>query len=266
MPPPTPPSASSSRTLRPPKNPPHHPHPRRRIHPLPPLLRHLPPLLHLSRRLSPCRHRLRGLPPQPRTPPPGRLRRRPRRPPLGPGPSLAPRPRGLLQVLPLGKQRGGNIAYFATLCALDHDLSPLKILGIFMNVPYFSGSQRSDSELRLVNDRILPLPANDLMWSLSLPEGADRDHVYCNPTAAESAYGNKIGRLPACFINGYGGDPLVDKQKEFAKILEARGVRVEKRFVEDGYHAVEIFDETKALALAQNIKNFVLSLTSEFSN
>jgi len=90
--------------------------------------------------------------------------------------------------------------------------------------------------------------------------------VYCNPTAAESAYGNKIGRLPACFINGYGGDPLVDKQKEFAKILEARGVRVEKRFVEDGYHAVEIFDETKALALAQDIKNFVLSLTSEFSN
>ncbi|QCE02868.1 gibberellin receptor GID1 [Vigna unguiculata] len=144
-------------------------------------------------------------------------------------------------------------------------LSPLKILGIFMNVPYFSGSQRSDSELRLVNDRILPLPANDLMWSLSLPEGTDRDHVYCNPTAVEFAYGNKIGRLPACFINGYGGDPLVDKQKEFAKILEARGVRVEKRFVEDGYHAVEIFDETKALALAQNIKNFVLSLTSEFS-
>ncbi|WVZ16450.1 hypothetical protein V8G54_009432 [Vigna mungo] len=165
----------------------------------------------------------------------------------------------------MGSSAGGNIAYFAALRALDHDLSPLKILGIVMNAPYFSGSQRSDSELRLVNDHIVPLPANDLMWSLSLPEGADRDHVYCNPTSAEAVHREKIGRLPACFINGYGGDPLVDKQKELAKILETRGVRVEKRFVEDGYHAVEIFDEAKALALVQNVKNFVLSLASQSS-
>jgi len=103
------------------------------------------------------------------------------------------------------------------------------------------------------------------MWALSLPEGADRDHVYCNPTAAEAAHADKIGQLPACFINGYGGDPLVDKQKEFVKILEARGVRVEKRFVEDGYHGVEIFDQAKALALTQNIKNFILSVISQSS-
>jgi len=103
------------------------------------------------------------------------------------------------------------------------------------------------------------------MWSLSLPEGADRDHEYCNPTAAEAAHGEKIGQLPACFINGYGGDPLVDKEKELVKILEARGVRVEKRFVEDGYHIVEIFDEAKALVFYQDIKNFVFSFTSQSS-
>ena len=55
-------------------------------------------------------------------------------------------------------------------------------------------------------------------------------------------------------------------REDFGGAWRARGVRVEKRFVEDGYHAVEIFDETKALALAQNIKNFVLSLTSQSSN
>ncbi|CAJ1949908.1 unnamed protein product [Sphenostylis stenocarpa] len=165
----------------------------------------------------------------------------------------------------MGSSAGGNIAYFAALRALDHDLSPLNILGLIMNVPYFSGSDRSDSELRLVNDRILPLPANDLMWSLSLPEGVDRDHVYCNPTVAEGVHADKIGRLPACLINGYGGDPLIDKQKMLANILEARGVRMEKRFVEGGYHAVEIFEPAKALALGENIKNFILSVTSQSS-
>ncbi|MCI69415.1 putative carboxylesterase 8-like, partial [Trifolium medium] len=54
----------------------------------------------------------------------------------------------------------------------------------------------------------------DLMWTLSLPEGADRDHVFCNPTVLAAEYGEKIEQLPRTFINGYGGDPLVDKQKE----------------------------------------------------
>lgn len=164
----------------------------------------------------------------------------------------------------MGSSSGGNIAYHTGLRVVDSSIQifePLVIKGLILHHPFFGSVQRTKSQIRLVDDVVLPLPVTDLMWKLSLPNGADRDHEYCNPTAGDgSTILEKIGQLGwRVMVIGCDGDPLYDGQFGVAKLMEEKGVTVINHFEEGGYHIFNVFDpsNSKADSFLHAIKRFV---------
>ncbi|KAI4351844.1 hypothetical protein L6164_006153 [Bauhinia variegata] len=161
----------------------------------------------------------------------------------------------------MGSSSGGNIVHHVGLRVSTrvHEFDHLKIKGLILHQPFFGGSRRSESELRLVNDQIVPLSGSDLMWEFALPIGADRDHEYSNPMVGKDGVDQfdvikRLGlRILMTVVNG---DPLIDRQMEFVKALKKKGVQVEELYGE-GYHSIEFFDQNKAEALFHAIKDFI---------
>lgn len=166
----------------------------------------------------------------------------------------------------MGTSAGANIAYCVGLraAACVDDLMPLQIKGLILHHPFFGGTKRTESELRLANDMVIPLTVSDLMWDLCLPVGVDRDHEYCNPTMEIKS--NQIDRVKALgwkiLVTGWHGDPLIDRQIELCKKLEENGVSVKCKFDEGGFHGHELSDTHTAKELAVSIKEFVESATN----
>jgi len=163
----------------------------------------------------------------------------------------------------MGSSAGGNIAYNAGLraAAADDDQIPA-IKGLILVQPFFSGTRRTGSERRLVNEPHLALCNNDALWELSLPVGVDRDHEYCNPTAGKGP--GRLGMIERLgwwvLVTGCGGDPLVDRQVELVKLMQKKGVRVVGHFTPGDYHGIQDTDPLKAKQLFWVIKTFISAL------
>ncbi|RZC57598.1 hypothetical protein C5167_004900 [Papaver somniferum] len=158
----------------------------------------------------------------------------------------------------MGSSAGGNIAYSSCLSASELDLEPIKICGLILNQPHFGGVERTDSELRLVNDDRVPLVVNDLLWELALPIGVNRDHAYCNPFVDENLE-RKLRFVKRCLVACSKGDPLVDRDIEFAKMLDGKCVQVVSLVAESGSHGAAHTDPNKAQELFKVVKDFMFS-------
>ncbi|KEH26541.1 putative carboxylesterase [Medicago truncatula] len=162
----------------------------------------------------------------------------------------------------MGNSAGGTIAYHAGLRVVEkmNDLEPLKIQGLILRQPFFGGTNRTESELRLENDPVFPLCVSDLMWELALPIGVNRDHEYSNLRVGNGV-DEKLAKIKdhewRVLVSMNGGDPLVDRNKELVKLLEEKGVEVVKDFQEDGFHGVEFFELSKAKNFIEVVKGFI---------
>ncbi|KAF1879146.1 hypothetical protein Lal_00047818 [Lupinus albus] len=158
----------------------------------------------------------------------------------------------------MGESAGGNIAYNVALRAAAEidQIKPLKIKGLILIQPFFGGKKRTGSELRLAEDGTLPLPVTDLMWNLSLPVGADRDHEYSN----EAVNGERckvLGQGWRVGVFGCDGDPLVDRQIQLLNLLKANHVNVTGQFYPGGRHGIFIGDPSMSAQVFHFLNNLL---------
>ncbi|CAI8593584.1 unnamed protein product [Vicia faba] len=167
----------------------------------------------------------------------------------------------------MGNSAGATIAYHAGLRVVENvkDLEPLKIQGLILRQPFFGGTQRTESEVRLENNPHFPLCVSDLLWKLALPIGVNRDHEYSNITVGNDV-GEKFEKIKdqgwKVLVSMNGGDPLVDRSKELVKLMEEKGVEVVMDFQEDGFHGVEFSEASKAKNFIELVNGFVSSFSS----
>ncbi|KAL9240408.1 hypothetical protein vseg_014633 [Gypsophila vaccaria] len=165
----------------------------------------------------------------------------------------------------MGSSAGGNIAYHAAARAFDivDDLHPLRLKGLILHQPFFGGLKRTESEIRFANNPFLPLSGNDLFWELGLPVGATRDHEFCNPIVGDrSSWFKRLKESGwRVLVTDCGGDPLVDRLKEFAAMLKENGVHVKGHFTNGDYHGAELIDSdtSKRESILVVVQEFVKS-------
>ncbi|XP_038697058.1 probable carboxylesterase 120 [Tripterygium wilfordii] len=175
------------------------------------------------------------------------------------------------KVFIMGSSSGGNIAYHVGLrvaaAGVDR-FKPLKINGLILHYPYFGGAKRCESELRLINNHLMPPWLSDPAWELSLPIGADQDHEYCNPMVGDGPkLLEKIKLLGwKVLLSTCDGDWAFDRQIQVANMMEEKGIKVERRIVIGDYHGDEATELPKQQKLIIALKDFVFSSIAQLSS
>ncbi|KAM7258707.1 hypothetical protein ACFE04_014448 [Oxalis oulophora] len=154
----------------------------------------------------------------------------------------------LKQVFLAGDSAGANLAHFVAIKASEYreNFQRVKVIGLLASQPFFGGEERTDSELKLVNDPMITLQGTDLLWKYFLPDGANRDHPAVNVFGPN---GYDISKVE---------DPLRDWQMRYYDGLKKGGKETYLVEYPNAFHAFYGFDELKESGLLiQEAKVFI---------
>lgn len=158
-----------------------------------------------------------------------------------------------------GDSAGANIAH--NVASRLGGIKPLCLRCTILIQPFFGGESRTESEKHSSQPAgsALTLPASDAYWRLSLPVGANRDHIWCNPVAKGGA---KVGEFGAVLVCISDMDILKDRNLEFCAAMAREGKRVEKVIYRGVGHAFQVLNnsqlsQARKFEMMNDIKAFI---------
>eukprot|EP01018_Ginkgo_biloba_P014022 Gb_18571 [translate_table: standard] len=136
----------------------------------------------------------------------------------------------------MGDSSGANIVHHLIMRRPLENWKPLQIRGALLLQPYFAGEEYTESELKCPETAFLNMKVHDILWSLALPLGANRDHPFCNPFSPQSPSLSKADIPP---LMAFVGDKCYgrDRSLEYCNALKKCGKTVDVIMFDEEEHA-----------------------------
>ncbi|KAI3506149.1 hypothetical protein L1887_28505 [Cichorium endivia] len=159
----------------------------------------------------------------------------------------------LSRVFLSGDSAGGNIAHHVAIRAIRDPQCTVRVCGIVPIHPYFGSEKRTELETKV--ESVDEVKSNDMFWSLSVPEGSNRDYNGCN-LEKMLVLKSEWNRFPDVLVFVAEFDFLKERGVEYAEFLKEKGVNVKLFETKDEKHVFHVFrpdsEETKSLQNQMN--------------
>ncbi|KAJ7537108.1 hypothetical protein O6H91_12G097700 [Diphasiastrum complanatum] len=168
----------------------------------------------------------------------------------------------------MGQGSGATIVHQVALRCSTEDMLPLQICGLVMDIPFFGGLDRTDSEIKFGNtyvDGVLQMKLSDDFWAFSLPIGADRSHPYSDFRSSDAPDLSQF-QLPPSLIAVGRLDPCYDREILFVEALRRGGQEVRLLDYPGKDHAIYFPEVEGDMENAYAVySNFIVTCTNQTS-
>lgn len=158
-----------------------------------------------------------------------------------------------------GDSSGGNIAHNVAVKAAEEGV---EVLGNILLHPMFGGEARQEFEKKLDGKYFVTIQDRDWYWRAYLPEGADRDHIACNPFGPNAKTLKNLAFTKSLVVVA-GFDLAQDWQLAYVNGLQNEGHDVKLIFLKEATIGFYFLPNNEHFyVLMDEIKSFVTSNSS----